>query len=139
MDTDMQVKKEVHQGRWGFYPCDWATYQKLKKISQEYQKGLRQHFAWCRWLNKLPHNRVIRRWKRNESGQRIGCEIIGPAPEPQVNRLFLYLEKNYSSFSKIDLLVEYRKARYPAVTAEEVKPLLLTLQQIDILMGELEE
>lgn len=140
------TQKTVHQSKWGFHPCDWETSQKLKRLSKAYQQGLRQQAAWNRWSAKLPHNRVIRRWKRNEQGQRIGYEIVGPAPEPKLNRLMTYLNQNRASYSisgqwgalyPIDITAEYRKARTPAPTPEAVRPLLLTPDQINTLIGEL--
>lgn len=139
----MKTETIAHQGKWGWYPCDRETYLKLKKINKAYEEGLRQRAAWCRWAAKLPHNRVIRRWKRNEKGQRIGCEIVGPAPEPKMNALMTEIQKNpyaYLDASRkvIDITAEYRKTRMPAASQESVQSLSLTPEQIESLLRETE-
>ena len=39
----------VYPSRWGFHPCDYQTYRKLKLLHAVYQKAVRQAHAWRRW------------------------------------------------------------------------------------------
>jgi len=74
----------MFQSRWGFHPCDYATYRKLKFLHLIYQKAVRLAHAWQRWQRKDPHNRVMRRRIRNDKGQTIGYEPPVPLPEPAI-------------------------------------------------------
>jgi len=55
---------ETHQSRWGFHPCSYETYLKLKFLNKFYVKGLRQIASWERWNRKMPHNRLSIRYNR---------------------------------------------------------------------------
>jgi hypothetical protein len=134
----------MFQSKWGWHPCDWATFRLLKKLNAACEAARRRFAAWQRWRRKMPHNRVIRRWLRDAEGRRIGCEIVGPLPEPVLPALFC-LRRQVQSFWGEDgrplaegRLVEevvfddrgipdaYRTARKPAASANEVQPLRLT-------------
>lgn len=47
----------VFKSRWGFHPCDYATFLKLKEINKWWWKFLHERAAWERWNNKWPKNR----------------------------------------------------------------------------------
>src|SRR6516225_8096333 len=70
------------RSKWGWHPCDYATFALLKRLHAAYWRALRQYAAWQRWRRKMPHNRVLRRRIRDEQGRKIGVEVIGPWPEP---------------------------------------------------------
>src|SRR5437870_6902272 len=78
----------MFQSRWGFHPCDYSTYRKLKFLNHVYQKALRMAHAWERWKRKDPHNRVMRRRIRNAQGQTIGYEPPVPLAEPPICPIF---------------------------------------------------
>lgn len=78
----------MFQSRWGFHPCDYQTYRKLKLLNQVYRQAIRLAHAWARWKRKDPHNRVLRRRIRNEKGQIIGYEPPVPLPEPRICPVF---------------------------------------------------
>jgi len=132
---------EVHQSKYGFHPCSVETCRKLKKINKAFEQGLHQHSAWVRWMNKKPHNRIVRAWKRNEKGQRIGFDIVGNSVEPVINNLMKSLLKTVPAWAKImpqycrsgvlDITKEYRNARMPVSSPDQVKPLSITNEQID--------
>lgn len=125
-----ETTQNVHQSKWGFHPCSWETCQKLKRLSIAHQQSLREDAALTRWEAKLPHNRVLKRWKRNEQGQRIGYEIVGPSPRPVV--------KNTATLNcRHNVLSEYQNARRPKKTAEDVRPLNLTVAEIDALLEQI--
>jgi hypothetical protein len=81
-------EKTMFRSRWGFHPCDYQTYRKLKFLNQLYLKAVRMAHAWDRWRRKDPHNRVTRRRIRNEKGQIIGYGPPVPLPEPKICSVF---------------------------------------------------
>ncbi len=146
----MKTADYVVEGRFGFYPCDYDTYQKLRKIYGAYLRSLSQNANWLRWTNKQPQNRVIRRWKRDAQGRRCGCEIVGPRPEPKVNPLFWDMKVfrsgsgNFSYPAKIvnltnKLEFDYKNAKYPKKSADVVSPLFLSMEEIDSLYNQISE
>jgi hypothetical protein len=124
-------KLEVHEGRWGFYPCDKETYFKLKELHKFYMKAVQLEYQWQRWDRKDPDNRVIKRHVRNAKGQKIGSMVVGPMPEP----------KRFSPFYKdgflehAEIMVDYQNAKKPKSKKEDVKPLLLSKDQIGLLLA----
>ncbi len=124
-DEENEMSNQVHQGRWGFYPCDYETYQKLKELHKWYYEAVRKWADWCRWERKEPQNRVIRRKIKDEKGQTIGREVVGPRPEPVVCPHFHHNGKPspWSGPECVDVIGAYRNARMPKPTPEVVKPL----------------
>jgi hypothetical protein len=45
------------KGKWGFYPCTYETYLKLKRIKKWYWETVYAAARYDRWHNKFPHNR----------------------------------------------------------------------------------
>lgn len=45
------------KGRWGWYPCDYQTYLKLKEIKKRYWESVYADARYKRWERKLPKNR----------------------------------------------------------------------------------
>jgi hypothetical protein len=84
----MATVQEVFRSRWGFHPCDYTTYRKLKFLNLAHQKAVRLARAWQRWKRKDPHNRVSRCRIRNESGQTVGYGPPVPLAEPALCPLF---------------------------------------------------
>jgi hypothetical protein len=80
----LSQENAMFRSRWGFHPCDYATYRQLKFLNQVYLQAVRLAHAWARWQRKDPHNRVLRRRRRNEQGQTIGYELPVPLPEPRI-------------------------------------------------------
>lgn len=111
----------VHQGRWGFYPVDYATFLQLKELNKLYFENLRRSAASERWSRKLPCNRVIRSYSRNAAGQRTGVLSTRPAPEPRYNYQLLQLSWIPGA---------YRLARYPAGSPESVRLLVVSVEKI---------
>ncbi|MBT6053042.1 MAG: hypothetical protein HOG49_40085 [Candidatus Scalindua sp.] len=88
------TETKVYQSKWGFHPCDLETYKKLRKLNQWFLKAQIKAAEWNRWARKDEHNRVIKKFVRNDQGQRIGCEIVCPKPEPTVDSPFLLTERS---------------------------------------------
>ena len=143
-----EVAPGIHQGKWGFYPTDYEHYQLLKQLNKHFTAARAIFCDYLRWDCKLPHNRVLRKWKRNEKGQKIGCEIVGPKPDPRLRKPQGYLEVFPSGSQRVkiehrgptggvigtgyiyktvlcDLGIEaaYQNARMPVAGPELVQPL----------------
>lgn len=141
------MESEVNQGKYGFYPCNHATYLKLKELNKHVTKALSQCANWYRWARKAPHNRVNRIRKTGV--------VIGPRLEPTVNPLFFtkkeyetHLSRNGEYFkNKIKeetlestgfislIMCDYRNARYPVQDSKDVESLDLSLEKIDELLN----
>jgi hypothetical protein len=139
----------MFQSRWGFHPCDYETYRKLRFLNQLYLKAVRMAHAWERWKRKDPHNRVMRRRIRNEKGQTIGYEPPVPRPEPSICSVFsqkvfeqCHVDKK-GSFSREGFMEEkvvtdghwipaaYASARIPVADPAEVRHLAHTPAQLE--------
>jgi hypothetical protein len=141
----------MFQSRWGFHPCDYSTYRKLKFLHHAYLKSVRLAHVWQRWRRKDPHNRVMRRRIRNDKGQTIGYEPPVPIPEPQMCPVFSrkvperrhvnkkgqffrdgFLEEKVVT-DDFGIVADYAAARKPAKEKAEVQPLRMPLETIDAL------
>lgn len=139
----------MFQSRWGFHPCDYQTYRKLKLLNQVYRQAIRLAHAWARWKRKDPHNRVLRRRIRNEKGQTLGYEPPVPRPEPRICSIFSqkiieirHVDKkgNFSreGFSEkkvvtddLRIPADYASARKPVANPAEVQPLHHTVAELE--------
>ena len=83
-----ETANQVHQGKYGYYPCSRETFLKLKKLNAALTRAKHSAAAWYRWARKAPQNRVIREYIRNEQGQKTGFSIIGQMTEPKINIFF---------------------------------------------------
>jgi hypothetical protein len=142
-------EKAMFQSRWGFHPCDYQTYRKLKFLNQVYLQAVRLAHAWARWKRKDPHNRVIRRRIRNEQGDVIGYEPSVPLPEPRICPVFAQklVEKRHvdkkGNFSREGFMeekvvtddrgisAEYASARTPVADPSGVQPLHHTVAELE--------
>jgi len=122
----------VFQSRWGFHPCDYETFQLLKKLNFHFERARRRFAEWKRWKRKLPHNRVLRSTIRDAAGRKVGTEILGPRPEPVLSPVFcervMIVRVGAPAGERVRLLYEdlpevYREARRPKASREEVRPL----------------
>jgi hypothetical protein len=105
----MNHSNPPYQSRWGFHPCDYATFRKLKLLHRWYHQTLRDYAAWRRWSRKEPQNRVIREYRRDELGRRCGVKSTRPRPEPMVCSLFV---TNHAPADR-GVLELFRQARIP--------------------------
>lgn len=137
----MTTIQNVHKSRFGFHACDYPTFLKIKKLHKLYWQAVRRHAEWVRWDRKLPKNRLLKKWYRNEKGQKTGFEIIGPKPEPKRYPIFgalNYIPQGEPSLSSMGVINDYLIARHPYATPEEVKPLCLSIEKIDNMLSCLE-
>lgn len=98
-----------------WWSCDFETFQKIKKLHKWYFQNLHLEAKHCRWSRKLPHNRVIREYFRDEEGRKYGVKSVAPMPEP----------KYYSG--KLDVCEAYQLARTPYKTEGEARRHALSL------------
>lgn len=133
-------KMTAVQGRWGFYPCSYELYRKLKRLNYLCLLARQRLAAWERWNRKLPENRILRKYTSYQS-QTDGrwyreMTVLGPMPEPE-------LAPGVAGTFDLRLLdviyTDYRNARFPKASAAEVKPLTLSESKIDSLLASLEE
>jgi hypothetical protein len=142
-------EKSMFRSRWGFHPCDYQTYRRLKFLNQLHMKAVRMAHAWERWRRKDPHNRVIRHRIRNEKGQIIGYEAPVPLPEPKMCSVFSqkvieqrHVDKKGNIFregfmqekvvtNNLWIPADYASARKPVADPGQVQPLHHTLAEIE--------
>lgn len=144
----MSVIATTFRSRWGFHPCDHATYRKLKLLNLVYERAVRLAHAWDRWHRKAPHNRVCRRRLRDDQGRIIGYAAPVPLAEPPLCAVFsrkvqeqCFVDKlgNYSKqgylaekvvTDHVWIATDYPAARKPA-SAAVVRPLHVTIAEVD--------
>jgi hypothetical protein len=120
MSGDVQVM--AHRSRWGFHPCDLATWRRLRRLRLLWFGSLRRLAAWQRWNHKLPHNRVIRRRVRGADGRPIGWEVMGPCREPAVPEFAVREQWGRRVIDHDWVEACYRQAKRPAPEPVEVWP-----------------
>ena len=49
---------DQHRSRFGFHPCDYTLFLKLKYLHKHYWIAVRQFHTWHRWFRKEPQNRI---------------------------------------------------------------------------------
>lgn len=128
------VATEAYKSKWGYHPCDYETYQKLRKINYVRYLSVKMQASWNRWRRKEPQNRVIRKWTKNENNQKTGYEIIGPRPEPA--RCLVFSDK-WNLIYAIEH--DYANAKIPRANKENVQPLRLSKDEINELYEECTE
>jgi hypothetical protein len=145
----MSAVSTVFRSRWGFHPCDYATFRKLKLLHLVYKRAVRLAHAWDRWYRKDPHNRVCRPRIRNDKGQTIGYVEPVLLAEPPICPVFsrkvqekrlVDKEGNCSKDGFLDekivtdadwIATDYSTARQPAPDPGAVRPLRGTVAEID--------
>jgi len=53
----MNRATDTFRSRFGYHPCDFATYQKLKSLKKWYWQSVKDFHRWWRWQRKRPENR----------------------------------------------------------------------------------
>jgi len=48
---------ETYRSTWGYHPCNYETFLKIKKLYKAYRASQRKAKAWFRWARKMEHNR----------------------------------------------------------------------------------
>jgi len=132
-----KTKMAITQGRWGFYPCSYELFTKLKRLNKLALLALRKLAEHERWSRKKPHNRLIY----------IGCLEVR---EPIKKRMVPKLSRQYKPWLEPILAPidgemiriidnDYRNARIPVADASKVRSLVLNEQRICSLLAAMEK
>jgi hypothetical protein len=117
------IERNPNQSRFGFHPCDYATYRKLKRLNFFAQLSKRLDASWQRWNAKQPQNRFLRETKHE--GTRA---IRGWALDANGNRIPWLEPVSVPGKIGIGVIEEnYKRARYPVASADLVKPLTIAV------------
>lgn len=132
----------VHQSKWGYHPCSYETFLKLKALHKAYWQAVRGLAEWFRWDAKQPQNRVIKERIKDGVGRVTGWKIIGPKPEPKYCPIFgtPSYRRDYQTIPEHlndhGILAAYQQARMPK-KFEEVTPLKISEEKINELFDQL--
>ena len=134
------MSKQVFETKWGFVPYSYEDYLKLKELNRVFYKARTNAAQWNRWARKEPQNRVQRKWIRNEKGQKIGHEIVGPMSEPVVCDMFSKKHRWFDQYvTKNTVEVEYQNSHKPVSTEDEVTEAGFSSAEIDKLLKRAQE
>jgi hypothetical protein len=111
-NPETETKNEVHEGRWGYYPCSHEEFLELKKAHKLVLRGYRDTTQWIRWIRKDPHNRK-------------GPEPLRLALPHLENRSTAYIKWYWAKLYS-EVLEVYRNSRYPVASPEEVRHMELS-------------
>jgi hypothetical protein len=145
------LQAEVFQSRWGYHSVGAGTYSKLRFLNGVYQKALSLAAAWERWDRKLPKNRVERRKIRDDERRVVAYGESVPLAEPEICPVFfdkvvrnVNLDRNGKFFKGgipktfvednglgEKILAASRQARTPVASPEDVRPLRISVKEID--------
>ena len=53
----MITTENSNKSRFGYHPCSYETFAKIKEIHKAYWKALKDFHRWNRWNRKQPQNR----------------------------------------------------------------------------------
>lgn len=93
----MSTVVKTYKSRWGYHPVDYSTFIELKQAHKLFLQAMRDWRKNSRWTAKDKQNRI--------------------GEEPKTPPVFISVQMYQH------VLTEYRNARYPVSTPEEVKPL----------------
>lgn len=148
---------KAHQGRWGWHPCDYPTFLKLKAIAREYRRAVCLAAAFARWERKEERNRVSRPKIRDEQGRPIGYGDPAPVERPVMDSPLGFVVVSREQFDRSgqyvkegvqrtrflirpearEALSDYTRARRPAADPSELQPLATPAAAIDRLLASL--
>jgi hypothetical protein len=127
----------VFETKWGFVAYSYEDYKKLKRLNKIFCKARTNAACWNRWARKDEHNRVQKKWIRNEKGQKTGYEVVGPLAEPIVCKLFSKKHKWFDEYVTDNMIeIEYSNSHKPVLDKEGVIEAGFTSEQIDSLLVE---
>lgn len=141
-----EIKNEngvtVFESKFGWHPCDYETFKKLKKLHKYYWEAVKGLGDWFRWNAKQPQNRVITKRIRDDNGHVIRKEIVGPWEEPKYHTVFgrPSYRKTYTTVPEHlndDFVRAYQKARMPQ-EKDRVSSPGWSIEEIDKLIAEIE-
>jgi hypothetical protein len=116
----------VNQGKYGFHTCSYEDFKKIKLLHKHYWLAKLAEGNHKRYYRKDPQNRVIR--KQNKV--LLATPIPLPAP---------FFPTVYVTLLKKAVVPFYQQARHPQPSAEHIKPLPISMSQVNSLLAEIEE
>lgn len=151
------IEQTAVKGKYGWHPCDVATFAKLKAIHRAYWESVYRLAAYHRWERKAPQNRVQKYEGKGADGKRLPLNPHRPINAPAMTP-FMYME-SYQSYTDgkgnvncknpftltrpsllaevMDVVQDYQNARQPKAKPEEVFALRLTTERIDALYAKI--
>jgi hypothetical protein len=144
------VHHRVHRTSFGmFAACDLETCRKLKRIRHLAGFAEVERRRWDRSQRRLPHNRAFKRRRNGKlvrepvDAQRMIFEPfyelrpVAPAAPPKTP---LPADARLAGETPLlsQFFEDYREAKRPKADASEVRPLMLTIAQIDALLEQIE-
>lgn len=145
---------QVFESRWGFHPCSREVSKKLRFLNGFYQKALARFSAWNRWNAKMPHNRIKKAKLRGADGRVYGYGEPVEWKEPVLLPIFTQqltrtahvtpegkyvkegFEQKYWAVSDLGIPALAKQSRIPVANKEDVKPLSMSAEQIEVLYQE---
>ena len=128
VEMENTVTPYVHETRWGFVPCSYELYKKIKRLNFLYCKNLKELGRHRRFYRKEPQNRVRKEYTFNENGQRNGY-TTKPLSTPTPCEVF-------DSHGTVPCC--YEMARRPVSSPEAAPELPYTEEVIDSMLAEAE-
>ena len=58
--SPMNASPTTFKSRWGFHPCDYELFRKLKSLHKWFWQTAHDFHRWHRWWRKQPPNRIGR-------------------------------------------------------------------------------
>mgnify|MGYP003394881018 CR=1 FL=1 len=108
----------VVKGRFGFHPCDYETYLKLKAIKKRYWQSVYTDARHDRWERKFPKNRKGQ--EPPKACPHIGIRVWGWRNAPDGSKVYGKVPAKPDQH----LLDWFEMARTPQATEAEVKPFM---------------
>ena len=68
----MNIQLPVYKSRWGFHPCGYELFAKLRLLHKWYWQTVYDFHRWHRWCRKEPHQELRRK---------LACKRIHFSPE----------------------------------------------------------
>ena len=122
-------EQSVFLSRWGFHPCDHATYLKLKRLKKIYWAAVSTYGRWRRWSRKRHENRFY--WLPKERTEKRKRGTV-PIPEPKCCPVFLPDTWVSDSYLKDNgVLLAFEQARMPTKRPDDVRPLIISVEKIN--------
>lgn len=115
------------QSKWGWHPCDYETYQKLRVLNKFTYQNEGGAARWWRWARKAPHNRV--------GEEPFLVQFFAKKGHCGGDGRYSVTQWNTRLVDKIR--ADKKNAQYPKEKREQVAPLILTRQEINYLYDSL--
>jgi hypothetical protein len=131
---------QVFATRFGMYvPCDRAACKKLKRLRHLATFAEAMARRWSRAQRRLPKNRHFRRGRVSRPVTDAMLFIPFWHPRPVTPPIGMTLPVVSAAPTPLleTLMADYRNARSPVASAENVRPLILAADELDALLAAL--